>query len=55
MLQIYHVEKSGEHYNVVDACGRFVCSADTLAEANMDIVAMLGKDCYDAGRMRDSS
>lgn len=55
MLQSYHVEKSGEHYNVVDACGHFVCSADTVAEAYTDIETMLGKEYHDAGRNRDSS
>jgi len=51
----YRIEKQGEHYNVVDAFGKFVCSADTLSEARADIDKMLGKEDYVTGRKRNSS
>ena len=55
MYQDYKIVKYGEHYQVVDASGQFVCSADTVAEANSDITEMLGKEDQYAGRIRTSS
>lgn len=55
MYQDYKIEKHGEHYQVTDASGQFVCSADTMAEANSDIAEMLGKENKHAGRIRNSS
>ena len=55
MNRDYRIEKQGEHYNVVDASGKFVSSADTLSEAYANIAKMLGKEDYVTGRKRNSS